>query len=399
MNNEFYIGYGGVMGLDIAGVYINQLRLLYPKIDKLDIRFYQTLIDFLELDGLKSSQINLTSGAVINKILIRRELDSSSTLNVDGIHINKLEFNEFINKGSVIFVNNIVEEGRLKTHNKKIIDILSEEQIYQIGDRAQIEDGYYDKIKEKTISELNGSDYNNLGGSKIYAHLHKLLYEIDSTDQSIIKIVKSDMGETYFKNFPFSNFESIEIVDSELNNTRYFNSFIPIHKVKGTPLSLYEVFNDLHNISLKRNNKRESVEYYKGAQKNILRFSLHKWYKKIPSILSLGTSYVFSNYGTRWLQALGLTLLFGVIIFSSMMLFSHYDFDWTFTSKSVDNFVALISYYFQYLNPTHRVNFMDSQFTDLSQNNWFVGLDFCGRILISIGIFETVKSFRKYHNR
>jgi hypothetical protein len=79
-----------------------------------------------------------------------------------------------------------------------------------------------------------------------------------------------------------------------------------------------------------------------------------------------------------------------------MLLCSNYDIE--FSKEGLDGFISSAIFYIQYLNPAHRIDFMDNKLSNYmySMNLGFMVFDFIGRILISIGIFEIIKSFRKY---
>lgn len=77
-----------------------------------------------------------------------------------------------------------------------------------------------------------------------------------------------------------------------------------------------------------------------------------------------------------------------------MLLMSNYDLAW-----STDGFRENIANYIKFINPTHKLNFMDTEFYKYSDNDWFVIFDLLGRIFVGIGIFETIRSFRKYSRK
>ena len=227
-----------------------------------------------------------------------------------------------------------------------------------------------------------------------------LLKNVDDSESSLLEINKATLGNCELKNVELDKFQVVKIIDTDLSTLKFFNSRFTVKSITGIKDSyqaLYETFNDLYTVVKNQNNKRDQIEYYKASQESLLRSYLTKENrrKKIPSIISLLTAKWYSNFGTRWTQAFLVTPLIAFLFFSLMMLCSNYDLE--FSAKGWANFQNLSVYYIQYLNPVHKFNFMDKigGFT-FSQNFPFVLLDFLGRIFVSIGIYEVIRSFRKY---
>ena len=55
-----------------------------------------------------------------------------------------------------------------------------------------------------------------------------------------------------------------------------------------------------------------------------------------------------------------------------------------------------LKYLPEFINPTHKIDFIDDLKNEIG--DWTRFLDFFGRIIVGIGIYETIKSFRKYVN-
>ncbi len=65
--------------------------------------------------------------------------------------------------------------------------------------------------------------------------------------------------------------------------------------------------------------------------------------------------------------------------------FDYTNFDWEVCK-------SYFSYYFDFMNPTHKIDYLDAK----SPGAWSYLWDFCGRVFVSYGIYQTVQAFRKY---
>ncbi|MEZ4839926.1 hypothetical protein [Flavobacterium sp.] len=353
---------------------------------------YNSIIDELEIGYVYAEDMDIEN-SVINKILFTSTFRDNSKLLLNNNRINQLEFGNFVNKAHIEFIN--VEIGDFARDNSEILlkNVIDKNTLKEI-EKIIIDKTSVENLLNKKVQELSYKDLKNIGGWEFQRKFyHKNAPEIISS----LKIIKSDLGNIYFKNFNFENFKSVVIDDSELNLINLFNSYLPLKNIKGNPIALYETFNEMYNIATKKNNIRDRVEYYKASQHFLLKSSLNrKWYFRIPSIISSFTSKFYSNFGTRWTQSCMVTFLFGLLFFSLMMLSTNYDFDFKIRSSSWKNFKDLSAFFIQYLNPFHNIEFLDSYIYNISSSTKFVLFDFLGRIFISIGIFETIRSFRKY---
>lgn len=196
-----------------------------------------------------------------------------------------------------------------------------------------------------------------------------------------------------------NNCEIISIRNTDLTEIIFIDSPLPVNLFSGKSSYLYEVFNQLYTAARRLNNKREEKNYYAASRRHLLKSKFtNEWYFSIPSIISLTISYLYSNFGLNWIRAFFITILISSIFFSIMILSSSHDL--SFTKEGYQQFWNLKVYFFHYLNPTHKLNFMDHLVEiPYSQRAGFVLFDLMGRIFIGIGVYEIIRSFRKYAGR
>ncbi|WP_338769532.1 hypothetical protein WAF17_10035 [Bernardetia sp. ABR2-2B] len=223
--------------------------------------------------------------------------------------------------------------------------------------------------------------------------------QVSFKEKTALKILNSTLGNATFKNIDLSKFSSIEIKKVDLSSLKTFNSTFPIKGqiIKGEHKELYEIFNDLYTSSKNKNDKTEELDYYKASKNNLRKYlyDKEKSASDYSSLISLLISEGYSSFGTNFLQATIITVVISFMFFSLMLYNIGYtlELNTTGTKYFCDNLVA---YWIQYINPVHRVDFMKEVNPNFSENPFFVFFDFMGRIFISIGIFETVRSFRKF---
>ncbi|MFL0096033.1 hypothetical protein [Tenacibaculum maritimum] len=55
-----------------------------------------------------------------------------------------------------------------------------------------------------------------------------------------------------------------------------------------------------------------------------------------------------------------------------------------------------ISHFLNFLNPTHKFNYLGDDFSKYTLSPSFYIWDFVGRIFVGYGIYQTIQAFRKY---
>ncbi|WP_299135987.1 hypothetical protein [uncultured Tenacibaculum sp.] len=332
-------------------------------------------INKLEINGIGNN--TLINHQRINKLELKGKFNSESLLEVKNLKINILKIDELNNKGTVKFI------------NLKPINYILNHKGFEINSLEF--EGQEVKFLPKTNAFDLYEDYN------AYLERYFNFFLKEECNDSVFKIFNSSIGNLEFDNSNIDKFKEIKI-NSKLSSIKTFGTVFPTKSVSGDNSTLYEVFNDLYSVAKNKNNKNEEVLYYRKAL-NSLRKSVWKKegniFMKLNDWASLGVSNLYSAYGTSWIRSFFIaTPIIAFIFFGGMLLTTNYDL-----AFSIDGFSENIANFFKFLNPTHKLNFMDREFYKYSDNAWFVIFDLFGRIFVGIGIFETIRSFRKYSRK
>jgi len=342
---------------------------------------------------LEDSTISIHNVA-INRLFFSGRYYEKNTIDIENVKINTIRFNSFRNMGSLVFNNITVNKTNQKISNMTISEFFRLKNISE--QQKSIFQSYTPIVIDESLPLYKL--HLTLDDPYLNEKQQLLLTNENEIQNSLFEMDKVTLGDFEMKNVEMEKFMKISIINTDLSTIKLFNSSFPYKKVKGNNKALYEVFNDLYTVSIKQNNKRDQIEYYKASKSALFRSLFNRnWYRNIPSIISLGLSFIYSNFGTRWTQAFFLmTPVFGALFFCLMLLDSKYCFD--FSSNGFVHFRQLLVYYVRFLNPTHSLEFMDSIFINykFSENLFFVIFDTFGRIFVGIGLFETVQSFRNY---
>lgn len=348
---------------------------------------------------------------IINILIIKGISNGNNLCLIEDIQVYSLLFEKYINLGNV-FLSNISINKFLTRH----ID----EKVERIFDLPINFDQYEEEDIKRNIKRYNlskVSDYVNnyfILSSKFLKKNEKIfldyffykegnVYEnlFIKVDKSEFRVIDSVFGKAVIKNIDFSQFQMIIIDSSDLSNILLINSFFPTKKGaitshKNLHRNLYHLYNDLYSVSSKQNNLKDKIEYYKASQENLLLYSKSEKgsFKKLSSILSICVSKCYSDFGQDWIRSFSITVFIIGPLFFGMLLWSTKSLTVDFSLRGFNYFLSsLLKYYPQFLNPTHKLSYFNELF---GLGNWTSLIDIISRIFIGIGIFETIRSFRKY---
>ncbi|MBP1222637.1 hypothetical protein [Flavobacterium sp. 1355] len=331
------------------------------------------IINQINLSGYFNTSSRLDFNSILNKQIYLDEMNNDGKIYFSNITAAAIEafkqnsISEYIESFAVFRSNNIKYEQkqvRALDKNLTIVDLIK---------------GYHSLIEFKKFIEQNY--YNDF-----------LLWESYPTYK--FKITNSSAGILEFKNIQFENYD-IELKNSDLNSLKLINSKIPHILYRDNYLNYYNVYNDLYTSANKQSNTKDKVYYYRISQHFLLqhlRFEDSKP-KDYGSIITIIVSGLYSNHGTNWLKAIFITILVSFIFF---LLFINtiegisLSLDKTGASFFIEN---LLPYFPQFLNPLHKIEFMEKSGTLTS---WSGLIDLLGRIFTGIGVFEMIRSFRKH---
>ncbi|MDC8006158.1 hypothetical protein POV27_19050 [Aureisphaera galaxeae] len=370
----------------------NELIITGWKIKNILFGGYRVYINLLSLD-LEEAKSNIAiHNVVANYLFVSGSYMEGTRVSISRSMFNSINLNSLTNEGKIEFNN-------IQIYGTKEIDFGNID-IHEIMRNINLKKSEIEFIHNES-RRLTGL---NMIGSQmlplLLKHYPDKLIKIlpNNFSDSTLELNNAEIGNMSFKNMELQNFSSVRVINTELTSLSTFNAPFPIHKIKGNNRSLYEIFNNLYSIAQKKNNKREQIEYYKASQTALFKHLMEeKWYRNIPSIFSLGVSKIYSDHGTKWHRSMLLTTpILAGIFFSLMILLTNYDIE--ISKEGLDKFKEISVYYLQFLNPTHKLSFMDNKIDSYiySSNFFFVLFDFLGRIFVAIGIYETIRSFRKF---
>lgn len=182
------------------------------------------------------------------------------------------------------------------------------------------------------------------------------------------------------------NYKSVPDIDDETDydNAVCKKGLIP-HKNKRETFRILkkELINQGNSIDALAYAAKEKLAYAQQL-KSDRKFKRGKWLQRSQNRFILFLGKWSNSHGESWLRGALFTLLIGLIFFTPSF----------FSTKEWDS-NNFLEYYFQFMLPTHPMDFMST----LKPSAWFYFLDFTGRIFIAFGIYQTVVAFRKYHTK
>ncbi|WEK21331.1 MAG: hypothetical protein P0Y49_09275 [Candidatus Pedobacter colombiensis] len=210
-----------------------------------------------------------------------------------------------------------------------------------------------------------------------------------------------NLDKVWFDNVDFAGFNSVSFFRTKFAKTTFTacnlpENYISFEKFKALenihyPEARTENYNkDQYEIFLQLKKSFESTGNYYEAQK--IQSAAHEALRKIETISSwdraiLSINNVTNGHGLSikkpFLLFLGNTIVFYVLYLLSIGRI--------FNSNEVD--LRLIGYYFQFIDLTHRNDFLVSS---VDQTNWSMCIDFFNKIIVGFLIYQFIAAFRKY---
>lgn len=345
-----------------------------------------------------SSGITVFSkNCIINSIYLSGYFNSTSRIDFNNIYNNKIEINSVNNDGK-FYISNLQNIQIRGFSDKLISDYIEDFQnstsyVYRERDIETINHLSNDdqKVLDFLSRDYPVDDFPHYVENKIYTDF--LVYLEHKNPQ--LTIINSSLGHLEFKSIDLGKFE-LNLHSSDLSSMKLINSTIPIIKTFKNYLNYYSIYNDLYTSASRQNNTKDKIEYYKASQRfllNYLRNEAPKGTREGGSRWAIIISLIFSNHGTNWVQALWVTLAFSFAAFCFFLSSLNY-INLDLSYNGIINLLNLTLQYFpQFLNPIHKVDFMD-EISPLGIYSSMV--DLFSRLILSIGIFEIIRSFRKH---
>lgn len=125
---------------------------------------------------------------------------------------------------------------------------------------------------------------------------------------------------------------------------------------------------------------------------NVLRSKFFSKENQNQNLFILLLNSVSNKNGKSWLRGVGFTFIVALLFFYfTIISTSNYQIGWNWSWNNLSN---VGKFFFEFLTPTHKVDFLDSEGSSL----WTYFFDFWGRVFVTYGIYQTVQAFRKYRN-
>jgi hypothetical protein len=331
---------------------------------------------------------------VVNYLWIEGYYNSSSRINFSDIKCNSVKIEDVNNDGKIYFSNfNYCQVTALNP-----VPLTS---IQTYPDKSDEEESLHHEIQKNlklndNISLYNYFFFNSLRKELLYESTRAKTFVFDTTPRTkpLFSIINCSLGILELRDIPLENM-GVEVLSSDLSLVKLINTTFPLQIKSFNSLNEYYVYNDIYTSANRQNNFRDKINYYRVSQQALLKNIISEGrFTAFPSYISIVVSKYASNHGSNWGRALIVTLLLGLIMYGLFVIsFSDISFD-----LSIDGFMyfsqTILPYLPQFFNPLHKMEFMEKVSTNFGV---FTGLtDILGRLFISIGIFELVRSFRKF---
>ncbi|MFB9110032.1 hypothetical protein [Flavobacterium gyeonganense] len=382
-------------GINIEGGILRIIDII-PVNEKTQFSFIGKflLIEFLAVQSTSGITL-LADKAVINSIHINGYYNVSSRLNFNQIINERIELENLNNDGKIYFTHlkQAGVKGFLDLPLKKYLQAFNES-----NEAHQKEINFINEIsaKHSTLELLMG--YLPVFYFKDFIEKNFFTDFLSYKENISVKFLinNSSAGILELKNIKFEQYK-LELLNSDLSAVKLINSHIPDVGVSDNYLNYYNVYNDLYTSAAKQNNTKDKIDYYRISQQYLYKYLRYESTAKkghIGSRISITVSLLYSNHGTDWLKACLVTLV-GSLFFFILFVYSLKDVELDPSLSGLRIFFKtyLLPFFPQFINPLHRIDFMNQ--TDVL-GTWSSLVDFFSRIIVSIGIFEIIRSFRKH---
>ncbi len=354
-----------------------------------------TFIGFFSLKTAIGANVTVNN-SIIRNIKIEGDYNSSSRVNFKEIQNFDISIDNTNNDGKFYFTNfytkNIIRLNfpTIEYAIQKIEDPTSKDELHNFV-------RYNPQIK--TFQNL----YNHISLKEdlkkiLYVYLFKevlISSPIDNNEKPIFAIKYSSIGTLELKSMVLEKYSPL-IISSDLSSIKLIDTFFPTEEKPFTHSDGLNLFNDLYTSASKQNNLNDKIEYYKASQKFLYKKLYHQKKSKrvIGSLISISTSKFYSNHGSSWIKAAVITFIILAFPMFGLFVFSLKKISLDFSVTGFKYFSSEILPYFpQFINPIHKIEFMESISSLGEYSSW---VDLFSRVLIGIGVFEMIRSFRKF---
>lgn len=367
--NQFYAG-SHYCSISISNTSIPQLRL------------HNCFISVLEFSQICNIVADIAYGQ-INKVHFRKAiLNKESLISFSETLIQFLQIEELSMLGNLYFRHIKKADKRFEWFNLEVFTKELELKKPMLSKIIIKVNEQFDQGKDDYEKESNGT--------------------MSNINESTIRISKSSLGKTEFIDCSLADFR-FEFNHSKVTDCFVSGGSIPIsnvHIIGTTPKSTEEhqqkasFFNQFKKIFEAQGDIYHATQFqakWADEQRNLLELIHQKekgWFNTTFSDLWILKLNKWSNlHGESWPRAFFWILVLGLVfyltyLFSIGRLFTPGKFDFN-----------LIGYYFEFLNPAHKFNFINE---GNIANGLTVFIDVVWRIIVAYLIYQFISAFRKH---
>lgn len=150
-----------------------------------------------------------------------------------------------------------------------------------------------------------------------------------------------------------------------------------------------ETFRIIKHYLQENDNLTYSLDFL-NCEMNTYRELLKNNKGKLEDRFILLLNRISNNYKSSWIRSSCFIIITGVVFYNILIFLTESEYvfllNWDIINDNIKN-------YFEFINPTHKSNFLDYL---KPSNGWFYFVDFLGKIFIGYGIYQFIQSFRKY---
>lgn len=332
---------------------------------------------------------------IVNKIYLSGYFNIGSRLDFSNIMSVDVKIDDLNNDGKIYFSN--IKQCAVKEFvDNPITNYLDDFSKSNYKYREEEIEHIKSITDNRTIIELIATEYSLSDFTQYIEERFSDFLRYEEISTARLNISNSSVGILEIKNMNFDWNYNINIQNSDLSSIKLINSKIPDIKVSDDYLNYYNVYNDLYTSASKQNNSKDKIDYYRISQRYLYKFLKHEALSKDRDSGSIGAIFIsnmFSSHGTNWLKAIIVTIVFSFIFFCLFMASLngvYVDLSWRGCAFAGN---SLLTYLPQFINPLHKLDFM----TDFAKlGTWSALVDLFSRVVVAVGLFETVRSFRKH---
>lgn len=424
---NIYSDYANSIGaLDVISSQVGKITFMAPSPCG-EIKVSESTVEALKINGISLSKVIL-SKSEFKEILfshcssiIFTEINSvkCNSINFDNCGFYELNLKSNLNKDNLLILSRIKVFIMNIDYFSSILGFLLIKQMRTIIPNQPIHYNIFDK-EEYPIDEKLSFEEKRKIHEKIFNHTlsidkSQLIKELLAKYQKPTLILnQSSLGKAEFTDCDLANF------DFQFNNSKITEIFISGGSVPSENIQIFNVEQNTlawHEQKVSAYSQLKKVFDSQGDifwsshfqsktgkhQSKVLELRLQQeanqaksWNDKITNLFSTNRfdwiSFQLNHYsnlhGENWGRALAFTLLLPVFIYILYLVTVGRIF---LFDKPIN--LNLIGYYFSFLDPTHKIEFLEES-KDL--NGWARFIDFLSRIVVSYGIYQLIVAFRKH---